>query len=1361
MKTQIERMVALRRRALVGLVGRDDPLWGLALSGGGIRSATFCLGLVKALAREGLLLRFDLVSTVSGGGFIGAMLGRLFQNVRNTADCIALQSALARTETLAFGDWLRRHGRYLIPRGTSDLRFAAAVMLRNLLGVHVELGFVALVIGCLLALANLGIWGVMEYFAFSGDSPERLLMVSRLAWATATAWLFLPLAAVFFAIAGCAYWATQIGGTTGFVRQAGFWLGWALALYLLLGSGDLAGLFGAWFVALVATLAWMLAYPYLWGIWLWGATDPARVRQRLSNEGGRLLHVAVILAALGLFDRLAWWLAFEARSTLPPAALLIALAVVLRGLLPYLGNSSGGPGTWARRALVLANAFGLLLAFMLAAWWASLVYRLSLGELFLRFSLQWGVALGNLLLVMVPLLIYAVATGSQVEFLNLSSLHPFYRARLVRSYLGAGNHARFNSAGPLGPAGSAAEARAANSGIDDVHADDDVQLEAYAPYRHGGPVHLINVCVNQTLGSPEGGHRDFNVDRRGQLLTIAAHRWCRLGSDGWGRLDRAAAMTLGTWTAISAAAFSPGLGSMTRGGLATLAMFSGVRLGYWWSMSKRPAKGLRQRCGRLFDKSFRVLNETLGRFRIERDRPLFLTDGGHFENTGAYALLRERARLIVLADCGADPGYAFPDLENLVRKARIDLQAVIDFVRPRPTAPLLIRESFGALGELASEHSQSCFALAKLSYLDTGESGWLLLIKPNMFQGLPVDLENFKVSHPEFPQQATTDQFFDESQWESYRRLGEEIGSRLTPALLRLLMLEGDASFVRDDCRAASTTLGQTDTAAAGSRLAARVSQRLTLTTVGHSVGFGAALAAVGVPVWQGVEAYRTSLQVEDQADRAALKEISEKWGKLQIFAAPTAASAPGGAASAVPAQNALSDLAAALVRTQDILCQRDEGDWFRRSKLAREALTGAIRDCKSITEDMRSPACQTLVRDETTNCLIGDVSARLPQCPPTYWGRDWAAVSARAQARLRAAPGSIATAPTDQTLRPLRDGSNAPLCDTPADWTAEWRVVVTRVRTTVASEWTNSFWQWLQAKTEFALRPGANSKTTTRPDAPVSAPVPASQASKSAEPASTESGNSAPAPVTSMRSTAGVCADFTVYVQIYGPEARSTVSTWATRWSSSPEIAAKVPGVEDVFATADRAARLRPVPYARTTVLYRDDDQGAEACARQLYEAAVPGPDSDPAANENWEVRPFPASIQSPRRVIEVWYVWPRWVLVAQPTGSELQAQALVLRSRLRDRGYSVPPPHSTRKLQNQTAEPTAAARAAIQRLCIDIAQVRRELTGLNPVSVDFELVDRVGMAKGDSGESPLVVSLHDPADKSAPASLCEGQSR
>src|SRR5215831_16080626 len=46
----------------------------LCLSGGGIRSATFCLGALEGLAHLDLLRRFDYLSTVSGGGYIGSWL---------------------------------------------------------------------------------------------------------------------------------------------------------------------------------------------------------------------------------------------------------------------------------------------------------------------------------------------------------------------------------------------------------------------------------------------------------------------------------------------------------------------------------------------------------------------------------------------------------------------------------------------------------------------------------------------------------------------------------------------------------------------------------------------------------------------------------------------------------------------------------------------------------------------------------------------------------------------------------------------------------------------------------------------------------------------------------------------------------------------------------------------------------------------------------------------------------------------------------------------------------------------------------------------------------------------------------------
>jgi len=72
----VEAEALERRRESWGLPGGDTI--GLALSGGGIRSATFSLGVLRELSALGLLTRFDYLSTVSGGTYIGSFFGGLF-----------------------------------------------------------------------------------------------------------------------------------------------------------------------------------------------------------------------------------------------------------------------------------------------------------------------------------------------------------------------------------------------------------------------------------------------------------------------------------------------------------------------------------------------------------------------------------------------------------------------------------------------------------------------------------------------------------------------------------------------------------------------------------------------------------------------------------------------------------------------------------------------------------------------------------------------------------------------------------------------------------------------------------------------------------------------------------------------------------------------------------------------------------------------------------------------------------------------------------------------------------------------------------------------------------------------------------
>lgn len=96
-------------------IGKESSFNGLALSGGGIRAATFGLGILQAMERHGILLKIHYLSTVSGGGYIGTLY-TYFKNYFGTdnPDCI-VSSPKKRVapQTPEPEEWLRCHGEYL------------------------------------------------------------------------------------------------------------------------------------------------------------------------------------------------------------------------------------------------------------------------------------------------------------------------------------------------------------------------------------------------------------------------------------------------------------------------------------------------------------------------------------------------------------------------------------------------------------------------------------------------------------------------------------------------------------------------------------------------------------------------------------------------------------------------------------------------------------------------------------------------------------------------------------------------------------------------------------------------------------------------------------------------------------------------------------------------------------------------------------------------------------------------------------------------------------------------------------------------------------------------------------------------
>jgi hypothetical protein len=230
---------------------------------------------------------------------------------------------------------------------------------------------------------------------------------------------------------------------------------------------------------------------------------------------------------------------------------------------------------------------------------------------------------------------------------------------------------------------------------------------------------------------------------------------------------------LGTAMAISGAAASPNMGYHSSPALAFLMTVFDVRLDWWAGnpRSKRtrmhrdpPWKRRGPRLGILY-----LLLELFGSADDERGY-VDLSDGGHFENLGIYELVRRGSRLIVACDASADGKCHFEDLGNAIRKCRIDLgidiSISVEQVRPELS------------GIDAPQWCKSHYALGVIHYekLDSkNKPGVLVYIKSSMCGKEPADVLQYKTHDAAFPHDTTADQFFTESEFESYRALGQHI----------------------------------------------------------------------------------------------------------------------------------------------------------------------------------------------------------------------------------------------------------------------------------------------------------------------------------------------------------------------------------------------------------------------------------------------------------------------------------------------------------------------------------------------------------------------------------------------------------
>jgi len=339
--------------------------------------------------------------------------------------------------------------------------------------------------------------------------------------------------------------------------------------------------------------------------------------------------------------------------------------------------------------------------------------------------------------------------------INRFSAHSLYRNRLVRGFLGASNPER--APNPF-------------TGFDEA---DNIRMHAlWTPGKSTWqPFHVINIALNivnsKRLAWQERKAESFTATplHCGSAASELGFRETREYADkGNGGL------TLGTALAISGAAASPNMGYNSSPLVTLLLALFNVRLG-WWLGNPGPhgAKTYGKEGPANAIKPF--ITEMFGLTTDESDY-VYLSDGGHFENLALYEMIRRRCRCIVLSDAGCDPDYGFADLGNAVRKIAIDLGVYISFgelrtLKKRTKDGSLIEGAYYAIGEIDYQTAPG----GDLS----SANGTILYIKPGYHGTESAGVVAYATANAAFPHESTADQFFSESQFESYHALGFEI----------------------------------------------------------------------------------------------------------------------------------------------------------------------------------------------------------------------------------------------------------------------------------------------------------------------------------------------------------------------------------------------------------------------------------------------------------------------------------------------------------------------------------------------------------------------------------------------------------
>jgi hypothetical protein len=702
---------------------------GLALSGGGIRSATFNLGLLQALDKQGIFKQVDYLSTVSGGSYIGSCLSSVLagNSTRHPATTVTAGSEVdkqsepsetAENECVAFpfthkkGEpesllfrHLRDYSNYLAPRGFLDHLQVPGLLLRGIL------------INFLIVLPYIIIAALITVTLKSNPEDLETHILADL-------WIF----------------------------------SWLLNDHFIITKSLLIFMF----FLLIFYQLWQHIIHRVW-------TSMPSTNHLLNNINWlirdnyrRITGIVFFLTGAVAFIELQ-----------PLAIQRIGVVLKLQAESDWITLTqdflrrnqellSGGSMTFGAITTLFAGKIAQKISRWTGRFWLYLISAIGffvLWFIYLKLS-QWAIFAGaDLFPDDAPLYLkpdwldfsqgtvltgYAIALTGLFLYsqffvdVNKTSLHNYYRDRLSKAYL-------FDRTG--------------ENGKEPLRHNDEQPLSELDT--ECGPYHLINAALN-IRSSKEMNRRGRDAD-----FFIFSKRCVGSELTGYCRTTNLEAidkhLNLGTAMAISGAAAAPNMGRVTVKPLVFIMALLNIRLGYWLpnpklidriGMIRRAVKQV-SRVGPIY-----LIREMIGDLD-EKSWNINLSDGGHIENLGIYELLRRRCKFIIASDAEADPELKFGGLAHLMRVARIDMGIKIVL-------------NLDPIRKKKSGWSQTHFVKGTIDY-GNGETGELLYVKSSVTGEEEEYIKEYRARHPDFPHETTADQFFDEAQFECYRALGHHI----------------------------------------------------------------------------------------------------------------------------------------------------------------------------------------------------------------------------------------------------------------------------------------------------------------------------------------------------------------------------------------------------------------------------------------------------------------------------------------------------------------------------------------------------------------------------------------------------------